>query len=335
MRLPLALTTTAVALLLASVALAQDPPPPVAATSSATASAPAPVAPGLVVAPAFVCTEKDTRGIPEADAATASDLLCRELSRASGNRGAFDVAVRPLGRVVVVTVSRAGSADSRSVNLDNLSDITVAAPRLAESLISGQTLADTRRVETVLSTEARAPQAISGQRHIALGIIGVGGVGTATMAGGMSFGYLYELPRWSFGGHLDVAGSSKRHGRQDGMTYAAFGASVRHFLSDQDFAPFVGVGASLVWLSTEGSSLAPSNAAVPYQGYDYVSRDVSTLAPFVEGGLSGFRTTRARFVASVRVEAPLQSLSVDSYGAETTAANVYMLPVSLRLGVQF
>lgn len=55
---------------------------------------------------AFRCQAAETTGLPADDAATAVDIVCRELASVSGSSGAYAVSVRPLGESVVLTVSR-------------------------------------------------------------------------------------------------------------------------------------------------------------------------------------------------------------------------------------
>ena len=110
----------------------------------------------------------------------------------------------------------------------------------------------------------------------------------------------------------------------------AIGSSVRRFFGDRDVAPFVGGGVSLLFLST--TTFTGRQSTYGYALSD--ERSGTLLAPFVEGGLSAFRTTRGRFVTSLRVEAPLGRLE-DSGWSEQAAKPKYVLPVSLRVGVQF
>lgn len=314
----------AASLFFASLAAAQDGP-------SAPPSATPPVDPRSATA-GFACRLGDTRGIPEADAATASFLMCRELSRASHDRGSFEVSLRPLGGTVIASVTRLDTNDSRTATLASISEIVVASSRLADALLLGKPLEDTRKVQTVLASEAAAPKAVSGQRHIALHVIGMLPIGVGAFGAGAGFGYLYEMPRWSVGGHLDIAGrgDGSYSSKSNSFTSVAIGSSVRRFFGDEDVAPFVGAGVSLHVLSTE-------HATGTYSQYGYAnreSRSATLLAPFVEGGISAFRTTRGRFVASVRVEAPLGRVEDEGW-SEQPAAPKYVLPVSLRMGVQF
>lgn len=311
-------------ILFASTASAQDAPAPAVAPVASVAPV-APVAP----LPAFVCRAGETRGIPEADASTATFLLCRELGRAAGGRGAFEVSLRPLGQTVIATVIRTDNGDSRSTALESLSEVVVASGRLADALLQGRPLEDTRKVQTVLANEAASPRAVSGQRHIALHVIGMAPLGAGTVGAGAGVGYLYEMPRWSVGGHLDIAGQGDT-GDMGGFSSVAIGSSVRRFFGDRDIAPFVGGGVSLLFLSV--TTFTEQRTSYGYRLGD--ERSGTLLAPFVEGGFSAFRTTRGRFVTSLRVEAPLGRLE-DSGWSEQAAKPKYVLPVSLRVGVQF
>lgn len=313
-----------VSLSCASLAAAQDAPA-------------APPAPGPAMEPrtpgaGFACRLGDTRGIPEADAATASFLMCRELSRAAHDQGSFEVSLRPLGPVVIASVTRLDTKDSRTATLSSISEIVVASSRLADALLQGKPLEDTRKVQTVLASEAATPKAISGQRHIALHVIGMLPIGVGSFGAGAGFGYLYEMPRWSVGGHLDIAGrgDGSYSSQTSSFTSVAIGSSVRRFFGDEDVAPFVGAGVSLAFLNTEV-------ATGTYSSYGYAnraSRSATLIAPFVEGGISAFRTTKGRFVASIRVEAPLGRVEDEGW-SEQKVAPKYVLPVSMRVGVQF
>lgn len=316
----------------ASLATAQDVVPAPSAPSSPPPSVDARTAPG-----SFACRLGDTRGIPDADAATATFLMCRELSRASENRGSYEVSLRPLGGTVIASVTRLDTNDSRTATLASIAEIVVASSRLADALLLGKLLEDTRGVQTVLTSEAAAPKAVSGQRHIALHVIAMRPIGAGAFGAGAGFGYLYELPHWSFGGHIDIAGrgDGSYASNTDSFTSVAIGSSVRRFLGDGDVAPFVGAGASLLFLNAEHGTGTYTTSE--YGGYTYPNREsrgATLLAPFVEGGVSAFRTTRARFVASLRVEAPLGQLEDEGF-SQQKAAPKYVLPISLRVGVQF
>ena len=83
---------------------------------------------------AFSCELKQARGLDEDDARSVAELLCAELKRASGAQGSYEIALAPLGRLVVVTASRRETGESITVRTEGVEEIPAAAPRIAEAL---------------------------------------------------------------------------------------------------------------------------------------------------------------------------------------------------------
>src|SRR5574340_121733 len=93
----------------------------------------------------FRCELKEARGVAAADAATAADLVCAELRRASGGRGAFGITLATLGKIVVVTATREEPAGSVTVQADGIEEVPKAAPRIADALVRAVGFGTTQR----------------------------------------------------------------------------------------------------------------------------------------------------------------------------------------------
>src|SRR5262249_8400004 len=135
-------------------AFAQEPPAPAAAD----ARAPAPATSGEPIRITATCSLLHRPGIAEAEARTAADVVCHELTRQQAT-GQYEVSFGALGgRTLVVLARRSGpdTSDERRTFLSGLDEIDLAAPRLVAALVEGKPLADTRTVDTVLASEARA-----------------------------------------------------------------------------------------------------------------------------------------------------------------------------------
>ena len=285
---------------------------------------------------AFRCEAAETKGLPAEDAATAVDIVCREVASVSGSAGAYSVSVRPLGQSVVLTVARAGGADGRSLVLDGFQEVPTAARRLAEAVVLGKAIEDTRLVDNLVASEGRTLVTRSGSRKFEFGALGLGaGQGTG-MGGGFSIGFAYDTPRFAIPAAVRWAASSNSSGDRE-LHMFAVDSGARYFLSGHETSPFVGGGLSVLYLSLHER---PDPA-------HYASVDDSHWGPglYAEAGVQLFRLHRGRMTATVRAEFPLYSLHPEGFDYQPSGRTTreirldggrrYIVPVTFGLTMSF
>lgn len=304
-----------------------------AAPFAFTATAEGPSRPVTTGVP-FRCQATDTRGVPADDAATAVDIVCRELASVSGTSGAYAVSMRPLGASMVLTVTHADTADGRSLVLDGFKEVPTAARRLAEAVVLGKAIEDTRLVDNLVESEGRKLVTRSGSRKFEFGALGLGaGQGTGTGAG-FSIAFAYDSPAFAIPAELRFAHSAKGD-----RTLSLFSIDTggRYFLSRHDASPFVGGGLSMLYLSM--SDLRDSNR------YVYVEDSHWGPGLYAEAGVQLFRLHRGRMTARVRADFPLYSLHPEGMDWQTSGRTSravriddgprYIVPVTFGLTMSF
>lgn len=287
---------------------------------------------GPAAAAGFECRAGDVSGLPAGDAATATDIVCGELASASGSAGAYTVGLRPLGSSLVLTVRRMGTPESRSLVLDGFAEVPTGARRLAEALVQGRPVEDTRLVDNLVESEGRRLVTRTGSRKFEFGALAMGaGQGTGTGAG-FTLGFAYDSPAFAIPAELRFAQSSKGERSVDMFSIATGG---RYYLSRSDVAPFVGAGLSMLHLSYSELRDPPR--------YLYLEDSHWGPGAYAEAGLQLFRTHRGRMTAKVRADFPFYSLhpegmTWDARGMNPrteTAGEKYLVPVTFGLTMSF
>jgi hypothetical protein len=279
----------------------------------------------------FGCEAKEITGLPAEDAATAVAITCDELASVSGRSGAYRISLRSLGESVIMTVRHAGADDGRTLVLDGLKEVPTAAHRLAEALVLGKPIEETRLVDNLVQSEGRKLVTRPGSRKFELGALAVaGGQGTGT-GGGFSIAFAYDSPTFAIPAEIRFAHSTS--GDRD-MSQFSIDTGARFYFSHHDVSPFVGGGLSYLYLSL--SDLRDRDR--------YVYLDDSHWGPglYVEGGLQIFRLHRGRLTAKVRADFPLYSLhavGVD-YQARRREVRIddgkrYLVPITFGLAMSF
>ncbi|HET7746051.1 MAG TPA: hypothetical protein VFM29_02040 [Vicinamibacteria bacterium] len=288
--------------------------------------------PAAAEAQGFACTAGDVSGLPPSDAATAVDIVCGELAAASGSRGAYAVSLRPLGKSLVLTVGRTGTAESRSLLLDGFGEVPTAGRRLAEALVLGKPVEETRLVDNLVESEGRKLVTRSGSRKFEFGALAMGaGQGPGTGAG-FTLGFAYDAPDFAIPAELRFAHASNGDETVDMFTVATGG---RYYFSRKDTSPFVGGGLSMLHLSYSELRDPPR----------YVYLEDSHWGPgaYAEAGVQVFRTHRGRMTAKVRADFPFYSLhpegmTWDERGMNPrteTTGDKYIVPVTFGLTMSF
>jgi hypothetical protein len=303
---------------------------------------PAPPSP----APTLACRLAEHGGIDEADAATASQLVCLEVARAGAAPGDhYRVALGKLGSTIILSVAREGdtpnsTADSRELRLHGIEEVSVAAPRVAGALVHGTSLKETETVNNIVSDEARPPTSKPAKVHFALGLIGELPPfnRSATPAPGLNAEVHAEANPFEIVGNFRFGGDSS-DSQNVGLTFVAFSIGGRYFMTDADFSPYVGAGFSWSYLSLRD----------PTVGGDEFDGSRSGLGGFAEAGLEILRTRHTHIALGVRLDLPFFSIDNTFYnynsglatpgGSATTTpphvSSLYYAPLSLELRLTF
>jgi hypothetical protein len=279
-------------------------------------------------------------GIPDADAQTASRLVCGEIAHRGAHPGAtYRVGLGRLGRSVILSVTVEPEPgviqDERHLTLSDIEEVPVAAPRLAEGIVHGTPIAETVKVDNVVGEEARPYKRRSGSVHFAMGIIGVLpplGAANIDPAPGLALELHYETPRFAAFVDTRFAGTTTEHSTTE-ISYQALAIGGRYYTSDSDFSPYLGGG------------LAFSHATLRDTGF---SGENGGFGAFGEVGIEALRTHQAHLTFGVRVDLPFYSMenkSVNStyYYCNTSPcptpapsqSSTYYAPITMALTLTF
>jgi hypothetical protein len=283
---------------------------------------------------AFRCALREARGVAAADAATAAEVVCGEMRRASGATGVYGVALATLGRTVIVTVTREAPAASVTVEVDGLEELPKAAPRIADALVHGLGFATTQRVDNLLVAETRPVRAKKGSVKFTAGVADVESLGHGGRAAGFSLGLMYASPRFALPVEMRFAWDDAEYAGK-GLDLFSLSVGGRYYLSRKDASPFVGGGLGVLDLSAnEGDYSGPG---------EYFYGERSGIAFYAEAGVEMLRLHRGRVALVVRADFPTASLQNETYDwsyyeyARTSppAESRYVVPVSIGVSVAF
>ena len=267
-----------------------------------------------------VCLIGEHSGFPEADARTAALLVCGELrkqglpvgdpvSRAPDGADRYRLDLHRLGQYIVVRLSHVDPGGrviiERQIQMGGIEEMVSAAPRLAEAVVLGRSVASTVDRETVVEEEARRHRLIPGDSFWGVGLMGTMASGIAKP--GYSVQGWYETGSFAVGSELWGSGGEDDDG--DSFVFLAWGIGGRYHFSKGIVSPYLGGGFTRVWASLD--SLADDE-------------EEGGLGGYVAGGLEALRLTRARLRLELRVDRPFFGLGERD-----------MMPVSLGLSLTF
>lgn len=331
------LAAAAVALLTPAAALAQ-----VDAAAAEVAPAPA-LAPTPLPAPVTItmpaCRLAEHAGVDEASAQTAAQIVCDAIQHAGASPTEhYRVSLGRLGSMVVLRVSQEGSSigstlDSRSLRLQGIEEVPVAAPRIADSIVHGTSLHDTETVDNLVGEEARQPKSKGGKTHFAMGLVGIlppldRGL---TPAPGLDLDVHYETSdqKLELGGSMRFGGASDNNDTSTVMNgFFVFSMGGRLYTSAADFSPYVGGGLTWSYL----------NLSVPglFKG------DGSGLGAYADAGVEVLRTHHAHLSVGMRLDVPFFAMhGVAALAGPSTClgcgvqSTLYEAPLSLEMRLTF
>lgn len=286
-----------------------------------------------------MCRLGDHPGIPLADATTAAELVCAEIARLGTSPSArYRVSLAKLGKAIILSVTREGDEtskreDFRQMRLESIEEVSVAAPRIARSIVLDVPVEETQKVDNLVGEETRVPKTKPGSTHFALGLFTLlaplnQGVSAAP---GIDLDVHHETgdARWEIGGNLLAGGG----GPSGGPSLAFFSLSVggKYFTSDGDFSPYFGGG--LAW-----SFLSLSTADGSFNG------NGNGIGAYGEVGVQFLRTHHAHLALGARFDLPFYSLgnsyTVDDcvgYGCTSSSYNskYYYAPLTIETRLTF
>lgn len=295
----------------------------VSASSNIASSSPS-------VSQPFRCELGRDQGVSHAPAVTIKNVLCEHV-RTAGGAGRYRVDLEPLERKIVLTLvelSPTGDTiDQRMAVLESLDEGTIAAPRLARSLISHVPFNQTARIDNLLKEETTPPIKKPAHRMWSLGPLAtLVKSGDSHVGLGVDFGLLYELDWVAFGA---LARAVKGPNSAGELEIFSFSMLFRQFFSSGDSTLFWGTGLSLSSMSVEVPTSIQgdtSNAELTLSG--------NGLGSFAELGFEAFRLYDRRLVLSARFDIPFYKLKGDASAlvpADDSAASSYSDHVWLRV----
>ena len=279
---------------------------------------PAPVAPAPAPAPATaVCLIGDHPGIPEADAQTATMLVCDELRKqgisvgepvydARDSASAYRVVLRRLGEKIFVRLSQETPVGTiiieRQMMLASIEEMVSAAPRLVDALVHRKPIASTANMENVTEQDAAVRRKIAGESLWHIGIFGTSVPGTDIVAeAGYEFGWSYETPAYAVGTEFRGSGRDNYEDDSNGFSFFSWSIGGRYFFNKQNISPYVGGGLAIVGASYETKRTQRKDEwGEEYDYYD--SEDDSGLGAYGVVGIEILRLSESRLNLELRVD---------------------------------
>lgn len=267
----------------------------------------------------FRCELVEARGVPSADAVTATEILCEQFRRASTGRGAYGIRLTTLGKTVILEATRDQPTGSVTVRLDGIEELPAAAPRIADALVHGKALATTQRVDNLLEVETRRAPTKKGSLKFTLGVADVESAGWGARATGFSLGLMYATPGFALPTEMRFAWSDSPNGGKE-LTLFSFSVGGRAYLSKHDTSPFLGGGLGIL-------NLSASEYDWPTTGFD---AHRTGIAPYVEAGVEMLRLHRARIGLLLRADFPTGSLRSEEMLDWNSSARRVLFPAQSR-----
>lgn len=282
--------------------------------------------PGLARAEA-VCLIGSHANITEADAETSAAIVCDELRKrgviglseprgdATAAAEVYRVTLRPLGEQVYLSLAQEmnGAIVSQGqLMLRRIEEVPVAAPRLAEAVLSGKNVAQTATVSSLVGQESR-----QGKFFFNFGIVGMALPRTDVIgAAGLSFGGAFETEDFAVLSdlHFTVGQPS-----DDEALFTSFGVGGRYYLGGGNWSPFFTGGFAFNALSV-GVKRKKDFGWGSEEGLDNHSQ--SGLGAWAGLGIQALRHYESRLTVDLRAGLPFFEVG-DKYYVPITLGVTY------------
>lgn len=195
---------------------------------------------------------------------TSSDIVCEDVpcARAAAAKANSGVALYgnlgTLGSKTVVTVTMVDVETGEVINtqrmaVDRVEDLDAVASRMAEAFVRGTSTDETAELGNVTAEEAKPDRRRDAEHSLGLrlgGIVPLGDAGFADQTGGVALDltYWYEARNFAIAPRLGFRFSADPDD-EDSFFEMPFDIGAYYILGSSDFAPFVGGGAGLRYMS--------------------------------------------------------------------------------------
>lgn len=281
------------------------------------------------------CIPGEHTGVSETDVQTAVAILCEELQDAGVNLtengdgdAVYRLHIRRLGELIWLTLvydsASTGVQDFRRLEVGSVEEIPIAARRLVNALLNGQSVEETAAFDTLVGGETRDLDKLHGEFLWGLGLMGVFVPSSdAPLAPGFSLSGAYETVDFAVGTSLRF-GAIENSG--DSSIYFDWSLGGRYFFLDGNISPFVGGGMEWLIVNAEGSDDGRST-----------SISGNGLAAFAEVGVEFLRFHDSRLTLDLRLELPVFEFEVDEWSdgdylmGESVHDTTYVTPITVAL----
>jgi hypothetical protein len=289
------------------------------------------------------CLVGEHDGIADFNARTSTALVCGALrdagaqvrttpldpAKAYGFTAAYRVALRPLGRLVLLHVSYEAPVGeelrSRRLQLADIEEMTVAAPRVADALVHDKPLSETANVANLVGEDTRRARKASGDTMFALGVLGFVLPDHAWAGYGAFVRIHYQTPDYAVAldGRIGTSGESEGDAHLYNLSVGA-----RYYFSDGDWSPFIGGGLGVLWVGVTDEADSQPQELDGYAYDDDAEREGSGMALFGDVGIELLRMYESRLDVGLRADVPW--FEIGSKGDQT-----YVAPISLFASYSF
>lgn len=279
-----------------------------------------------------VCLIGNHASVSEGDAETVAAIVCNEIRKlgvsglgepqvdATGANEIYRVSMRPLGQTLFLSVSHEQGGSlvyEGQLTLREIEEVPVAAPRLAEAVVTQKPVARTASVDSLVGEETRKYHKKYGEFFFDLGIVGLAVPGTDVVGGaGITFGGSFETEDFAVLADLRISGGTPSG---DSAMFSSIGVGGRYYFTESNWAPFVTGGLAFTHLEVEKK--------MKYEGDDWEewghdNDDKSGLGSWVGVGIQALRHYRSRLTLDLRAELPFFEVG-DKYYVPITVALTY------------
>lgn len=269
-------------------------------------------------AAAPVCLIGNHPSISEGDAETVAAIVCGEI-RKLGVQGlgeprtdamdaseVYRVSMRPLGQTIFLSLSHERNSSlvyESQLTLREIEEVPVAAPRLAEAVVTQKSVSRTASVDSLVGEETRRYGKKYGEFFFDFGILGLAVPNTDVIgAAGFTFGGAFETEDFAVLSDFRFAGGEPS---DDEASFVAVGVGGRYYLSESNWAPFLTGGLTFTSVSVSRAGKSDDDWGESHQQ--------SGLGSWVGIGVQALRHYRSRLTLDVRADLPFFELGGEHF----------------------